>query len=212
MNMQPISSPQISSVFIWRRVHSLMGFWLVLYLILHLITNSQAALWLGNEGNGFVRMVNGLESLPYLHAVEILLIGVPLAIHLVWGVRRALTGRSNALPSNGGKPSFRYERNFAYTLQRWSSWILLFGIIGHVLQMRFLEMPKRTEREGQEQSMVKLNFDTGLDSLSAHLGVKLYDSKEIHAQEKEEWRETLASFSLKPNQVVAVADSPGKAI
>lgn len=193
-----------------------MGFWLVLYLILHLITNSQAALWLGNDGNGFVRMVNSLESLPYLHVVEIILIGVPLAIHLVWGVRRALTGRRNALPSNGGKPSLRYERNFAYTLQRWSSWILLFGIIGHVVQMRFLEMPKRVELPGQERSMVKLNFDEGLDSLSARLQVDLYDSKEIDAMEvspqKEEWRETLASFSLKPNQVVAVADGPGKAI
>jgi succinate dehydrogenase / fumarate reductase, cytochrome b subunit len=220
--MQPISSPQISSVFIWRRVHSLMGFWLVLYLILHLITNSQAALWLGNDGNGFVRMVNSLESLPYLHAVEILLIGTPLAIHLVWGVRRALTGRSNSLPSNGGKPSLRYERNFAYTLQRLSSWILLFGILGHVIQMRFLEMPKRARLAGQEQSMVKLNFDEGLDSLSARLQVDLYDAKEIDAmegssknlkdQEKAEWRETLASFSLKPNQVVAVADGPGKAI
>jgi succinate dehydrogenase / fumarate reductase, cytochrome b subunit len=240
--MQPIAPTQISSVFIWRRVHSLMGFWLVLYLILHLITNSQAALWLGNEGNGFVRMVNSLESLPYLHAIEVLLIGVPLAIHLVWGVHRALTARSNSLPSKGGKPSLKYERNFAYTLQRLSSWILLFGIIGHVVQMRFLDMPKQARLEGQEQSMVKLDFDEGLYPLSSRLDVTLYNCQQIgaleacsqnsmesssdvynpdtaakfdkmeSAREENEWRETLASFSLKPNQVVAVADSPGKAM
>lgn len=240
--MQPISSTQISSAFIWRRVHSLMGFWLVLYLTLHLITNSQAALWLGSEGNGFVRMVNGLENLPYLHAIEIILIGVPLAIHLVWGVHRALTARGNSLPSNSGKPSLKYERNFAYSLQRLSSWILLFGIIGHVIQMRFLDMPKQARLEGNEQSMVKLDFDGGLYKLSSRLGVILYDSKQIdkmsicsqnsdvsfsdtydsktetkvnqmeRLDEENEWKRTLASFSLEPNQVVAVADSPGKAM
>ena len=69
--MPSVSAAEISSTFIWRRVHSLMGFWLVLYLILHLLTNSQAALWIGDDGNGFVRMVNSLESLPYLQVVEI---------------------------------------------------------------------------------------------------------------------------------------------
>jgi succinate dehydrogenase / fumarate reductase cytochrome b subunit len=227
--MQHSSHKQISSTFIWRRVHSLMGFWLVLYLILHLITNSQAALWLGSSGSGFVRMVNLLESLPYLHAVEIFLIGVPLGIHLVWGVYRAWTARTNFQSSSGAKPSLKYERNLAYSLQRLSSWILLFGIIGHVVQMRFLDMPKRAFLEGNEQSMVKLTVDEGLYPLSYRLGAKLYDSKSIRAanpstdlvqgpilQEKEkeekEWRETLQSFCLGPNQVVAVTDSPGKAI
>jgi succinate dehydrogenase / fumarate reductase cytochrome b subunit len=177
-----------------------------------------------------------------LHAIEIILIGVPLAIHLVWGVNRALSARSNVLPSNGGKPSLKYERNFAYTLQRLSSWILLFGIIGHVVQMRFLDMPKQTRLEGREQSMVKLDFDKGLYPLTSRLDVALYSSKQIDAmealsqnttafpsnaynpetaakfdrmegaKEENEWRKTLASFSLKPNQVVAVADSPGKAM
>jgi succinate dehydrogenase / fumarate reductase cytochrome b subunit len=239
--MQPTAST-ISSTFIWRRVHSLMGFWLVIYLILHLITNSQAALWLGNEGHGFVRMVNALESLPYLHAVEIVLIGIPLAIHMVWGVYRALTARNNYFSAEGKKPALKYERNFAFLLQRWSSWILLFGIIGHVVQMRFLDMPKRAMLGGQEQSMVKLTFDEGLYPLSSRLGVKLYDAKKIrrvevaptlsepatasvydedvaeqfinaeNAEETKVWKETLHSFCLSSNEVVAVADSPGKAM
>jgi succinate dehydrogenase / fumarate reductase cytochrome b subunit len=217
-----------------------MGFWLVLYLILHLVTNSQAALWLGNDGNGFIRMVNSLEGLPYLHVIEIVLIGIPLAVHLVWGISRALTARHNATPSTGKRPSLIYERNIAYTLQRWSSWILLFGIIGHVAQMRFIDMPKIAKLDAKEQSMVKLSFDEGLYALSSRLGVVLYGPQEIDAmqrgdlsamlslstiydpvtserlanlqrtEEKKEWNETLASFRLKPNQVVAVADSPGK--
>jgi len=217
-----------------------MGFWLVIYLILHLITNSQAALWLGNDGHGFVKMVNALESLPYLHAVEIVLIGIPLLIHLIWGVYRALTARNNYLPADGKKPSLKYERNFAFMLQRWSSWILLFGIIGHVIQMRFVDMPKRAMLANQEQSMVKISFDEGLYPLSSRLGATLYDAKKIRAiekgsnpsdpatskvydeeiaeqfiafengEEKREWIQTLCSFCPGPNEVVAVADSPGK--
>jgi len=244
--MQTVSAPKISSTFIWRRVHSLMGFWLVLYLCVHLLTNSQAALWFGSDGSGFVRLVNALESLPYLHVVEVLLIGIPLAIHMVWGVYRALTARMNVHSSGGIKPSLKYERNRAYSLQRLSSWILLFGIIGHVLQMRFLDMPKRAPRDYQEQSMVKISFDEGLYALTQRLGVTLYNKKEIgelqvapkpllqtpainrpetfdpalvtpidqnqRAEEERKWIQTLSSYSLRSNEVVAVAPSPGKAI
>jgi succinate dehydrogenase / fumarate reductase cytochrome b subunit len=127
-----------STTFIWRRVHSLMGFWLVIYLFYHLLVNSQAALWISDDGSTFIRMVNTLESLPYLHVVESLLIGVPLAVHFVWGVKRALTAKTNV-------STLKYERNWAYSIQRWTSWILVFGIAGHVLQMRFLEQPKTAE-------------------------------------------------------------------
>lgn len=39
-------APPLPSAFIWRRAHSLTGLWLVLFLIEHLLTNSQAALFL----------------------------------------------------------------------------------------------------------------------------------------------------------------------
>lgn len=184
--MQPDSPSRISTAFIWRRVHSLMGFWLVLYLILHLVTNSQAAVWLGAEGQGFVRMVNSLEELPYLHEIEVMLIAIPLGVHLIWGIGRLFQAKVNALPSNQ-KPSLKYERNVAYTLQRWSSWILLFGILGHVVQMRFLHMPE--ELEGGYS--VTITMDKGLRPLSDRLGVALHEKDE---------------------KIIAVADSPGKAM
>lgn len=120
----------------WRRFHSLMGFWLLLYLILHLLTNSQAALWMGDSGANFVRMVNSLESLPFLPTLEIMLIAIPLLVHGLWGILRIFTARTNALP---------YSRNHAFTWQRITSWILLLGIAGHVLQMRFLDQPRVVE-------------------------------------------------------------------
>jgi succinate dehydrogenase / fumarate reductase cytochrome b subunit len=179
----PISS--VSSTFIWRRVHSLMGLWLVLYLIIHLITNSQAALWFGDDGNGFVKMVNALETLPYLQVVETVLIGIPLALHGVWGVKRALTARTNSGGSDGSWPSLKYERNRAFTWQRLSSWILLVGLIGHVAQMRFLDAPKKAMGPEGERYFVKLDFDQGLYTLAARLHVSLFTAEDAASAGKE---------------------------
>jgi len=183
-----------------------MGFWLVLYLGLHLLTNSQAALWWGDEGSGFVRMVNALERLPYLHTVEVVLIGIPLLIHGVWGVHRALTSRSNDMVSGGKKPSLPYERNKAYRWQRLSSWILLLGIVGHVIQMRFVSMPVTVMRDHQEMSVVKIGVDQGVYALADRLDVTLLNQQDI------EKFPALASYNLRSDERLAMADSPGKAM
>ncbi|HSX25536.1 MAG TPA: hypothetical protein VLE89_00840 [Chlamydiales bacterium] len=222
----------ISSTFIWRRVHSLMGLWLVLYLIEHLLVNSQAALWIGDDGSGFVKMVDSLESLPYLQVIEIVFIAVPLAIHGVWGVKRALDARLNSSRTDGSSPSMKYARNRAFTWQRLTSWILLFGIIGHVVQMRFLDMPKKAKLNYEEQYFSRITMDDGLSTLAPRLGVTLYTREQIAAlkaedvaqkegsaaeekqksKERMKWLKTLDSFHLRENQVVAVAPLPGKAI
>jgi succinate dehydrogenase / fumarate reductase cytochrome b subunit len=171
-----VQTSSISTAFIWRRVHSLTGFWLVLYLILHLVTNSQAALWIGDDGSVFVKMVNSLESLPFLQVIETVLIGIPLAVHGVWGIKRALAARTNSGSGDGSSPSLKYDRNRAFTWQRLSSWILLFGILGHVAQMRFLDAPVEVKSESGVEYQVSLTFDEGLSTLSKRLHVTLTDS------------------------------------
>ncbi|PIS03269.1 MAG: succinate dehydrogenase [Chlamydiae bacterium CG10_big_fil_rev_8_21_14_0_10_42_34] len=163
----------ISSTFLWRRVHSLMGLWLVLYLIVHLIVNSQAALWLGDDGSGFVQMVNSLESLPYLQVIEITLIGIPLAIHGYWGVLRAFKAKTNSGSTDGSSPSMKYGRSKAFTWQRLTSWVLLFGIIAHVIQMRFVDMPDKIRVDNQEMHVVHIKDDPGIESLAKRIGVTI---------------------------------------
>lgn len=175
---KPAKTP--SSEFIWRRVHSLMGLWITLYLVEHLLVNSQAALWLGENGKGFIRMVNSLESLPYLHFVEALFIGLPLVVHGVWGIQRIFTSKSN-LHSIGDKPSLPYRRNRAYTLQRWTSWILLFGIVGHVVQMRFVEQPQKKRVGQKEEYSVRVHLDEALPPLAEKLDVELRTVNEKEA-------------------------------
>lgn len=170
----------VPRAFVWRRLHSLMGLWLVIYIIEHLVTNSQAALWLGDNGIGFIKLVNFYHSLPYLQVIEIVLLGVPIGVHGVLGIKYALTAKTNSFKTDGSKPSMRHGRNRAFTWQRLTSWILLFGIIFHVIQMRFLDMPKKVMFQNQEYYLARLSMDEGLYTLSKRLDVDLYDQEEIN--------------------------------
>jgi succinate dehydrogenase / fumarate reductase cytochrome b subunit len=186
-----VRSESTSSTFFWRRIHSLMGLWLILYLIEHLIVNSQATLWLGDDGIGFVRLVNLLESLPYLQVIEIVFIGIPILIHGFWGVKRALSSKENSAKNPGNSPYIPTGRNRAFTWQRLTSWVLLFGIIGHVVQMRFINMPEKIKVNQEVKYLVRITDDPGLGSLAERIQVHL---------EKQQ------------NVVLATANSPGKAM
>jgi len=71
--------------FVWRQLHSLMGLWLVLFLMEHLIVNSQTALLSGDNAKGFIEIVNSIHNFPYLEAIELCLLGVPILLHMILG-------------------------------------------------------------------------------------------------------------------------------
>ncbi len=175
-----MTTATLPSVFVWKRLQSLMGLWLVLFLTEHLFVNSQAALLLGESGRGFVEAVNAIHNLPYLPVIELFLLGVPILIHMVWGVRLLFTAKSNTVSSDGSKPQLsEYKRNKAYSWQRITSWILLVGLIAHIVTFRFLEYPW-TASEGQTSSyFVKIKMDKGLYTLADRLGFTLYDESSI---------------------------------
>lgn len=162
-----------SGAFAWRRVHSLMGLWLVIFIIEHLIVNSQAALWIGDDGIGFVRLVNLLEAIPFLPVVESLVIGVPILVHGYWGVKRALEARSNSFKTDGSEPELKYGRSRAFTWQRLTSWILLVGIVAHVIQMRFVQQPEKIHDGFETRYAVEVTDDEGMQHLADRIDVKL---------------------------------------
>lgn len=166
--------------YVWRRLHSLFGLLIVVFLFEHIVTNSQAALLLGDNGAGFIRMVNLIKNLPYLPVIEIFLIGVPIAFHGVLGIKYALTGKVNSLSSNGSKPSLKkYSRNHAYTWQRLTSWILLVGIILHVGYMRFYRYPTHAMLGNKTFYFTRISLDKGLYTLAKRLDVTLYSKEKI---------------------------------
>ncbi|MBS4167815.1 succinate dehydrogenase [Parachlamydia sp. AcF125] len=171
--------------FIWRRLHSLTGAWLSLFLIEHLLVNSQAALFIGEDGYGFVHAVNAIKNFPYLPLIELFLLGVPIFVHLVWGIKYLKTRAINSFETDGSKPSLpQYSRNHAYSWQRITSWILLFGLLAHIIHMRFIEAPLETRLGIQKHYLVRLNADKGLYTLAARLDAKLYNQEQIKIEEK----------------------------
>jgi len=184
--------------FILRRLHSLLGVWLVIYLCEHLLVNSQAAFFFEDDAYGFVSMVNKIHDLPYLKVIELVFLGVPFAIHGLWGIKYALTARLNARQTDGSEPSLpQYKKNVAYSWQRITSWLLLVGILAHVIHMRFLEYPEKSTQDGIHQYNVRVQYDAGLPHVAEKLHVKLYDRSETKP--------------LKKGQLLAVAPSAGAA-
>jgi succinate dehydrogenase / fumarate reductase cytochrome b subunit len=175
-----MTKPLLPTPFIWRRLHSLAGFGLVIFIIFHLITNSQAAFWIGDDGQSYIHSVNAIHEIAYLQIVELLLIALPLAIHAIWGIYYLRTGEGNAYQDVGNKPYLpEYGRNRAYTWQRITSWILLFGIIAHVVHMRFVESPISRQVGNETFYAILLERDPGLQSLSSRLGVELEENKDL---------------------------------
>ena len=179
--------------FAWRRVHSLLGLWIVLFLIEHMLTNSQAALLFGESGMGFIRAVNFIKNLPYLPVIEILLIGVPILFHGILGIRILMGSKINAFPGSKSRPNLtKYARNHAYSWQRITSWILLVGIIAHVGFMRFYMYPAIANMGKQSFYFVRIGIDPGLYAVAGRLKSTLYDEmaiekvrERVKAQEKE---------------------------
>lgn len=209
MVAQSVSLPR---PFVWRRLHSLFGLWIVLFLIEHMLTNSQAALLIGENGEGFIRAVNFLKHLPYLPVIEVVLLGVPILMHGVWGIRIALTSKKNAFPSSGNSPSLtKYSRNHAYSWQRFTSWILLVGIILHVGYMRFYMYPESVSVGSQASYFVRINMDPGLYTVSDRLGVKLYNKVSIdEIKQNSAKQEGLAKEVVSDAQAVLEKDPPYK--
>ncbi|MBM3201372.1 MAG: succinate dehydrogenase [Chlamydiae bacterium] len=180
---------------VWQRLHSLTGLWFVLFLLEHLFTNSQAALFFGDDGMWFVRSVNFLHNLPYLPLIELFLLGVPFGYHAILGVRYLFTSRPNTIGASGRKPKLNYARNWAYTFQRISAWILLFGLILHVWYMRFDIYPAVVKQGSQSYYFANYQIDDGLYPLADRLDVKLYDEEAIE-REKEEISKQLSKMEL----------------
>ncbi len=113
----------IPNALITRRLHSLTGIWLTIYLMQHLFINSQAAYFLGDDGKGFIHAVNSIHDLPYLSIIELVILGLPIFVHMLWGFKILWTAKFNSFGTSNTDPILaQYPRNRAYTWQRITGW------------------------------------------------------------------------------------------
>lgn len=122
---------RLSRNFILRKLHQLSGIMpLGIFLLEHFYTNSKALAGAADFNNA----VKDLQSIPYILLVEIGGIFIPLIYHAVYGLFISLEMRPNNL-------NYPYPRNWFYTIQRVTGFILFFFITFHVLNFRFGLIP-----------------------------------------------------------------------
>lgn len=109
-----------------RRLHSFSGVFPVgIFLMMHLFINSFVLR--GEESfNWAVSTLSRISILPYL---EILLIGVPIAFHALYGLWVTYVTKSNVL-------QYKYFRNWMFYLQRVTAVITLAFVSWHVYVLR----------------------------------------------------------------------------
>jgi succinate dehydrogenase / fumarate reductase cytochrome b subunit len=180
------SSKAFPRAFLERRLHSLTGLFLILFLLEHLLTNSQAALWIGDDGAGFIRFVNIIHSLPYLFFIECFLLGVPFLLHLVLGFFYLKEAHYNSVlgSKKGDKPHFNYPRSRAYTWQRLTAWLLLVGVVAHVVHLRVLRNPPEVFKGVKKSYLACVSFDPGLVRLVDRLNTQIVTSSDTLSREK----------------------------
>ena len=122
---------RLSRTFILRKLHQLTGIMpLGFFLLEHFYTNSKAL----TGAADFNSAVKDLQSIPYILFVEICGIFIPLIYHAVYGMVITVEMRPNNL-------YYPYARNWFYTVQRLTGFILFFFITFHVLNFRFGLIP-----------------------------------------------------------------------
>jgi succinate dehydrogenase / fumarate reductase, cytochrome b subunit len=167
----PIPKP-VQSAFLVKRLHSITGLFFILFLVEHLLTNSEATFFIGEDGISFIRSVNLLQSLPYLEGIEIFFLGVPIGIHILLGLVSLVSTMYNSFRSDGSTPSLpHYSRNVAFTFQRLTALFLMVGVLAHVVSMRCINKPQKIEMSNQ--FYLNVSPDQGLLTVCPRLGVTL---------------------------------------
>lgn len=192
--------------FFLRRVQSLTGLFLSLFLFEHLFTNSTASLFL-DEGSFFVKTVSIFQSIPYLRVIEIVLIGIPILFHASFGVKYIISGELNSFNTDGTKPAlYEFKRNRAYSWQRITSYILGFLLVFHVAQMRFIDKPKEVLLNNETYFFVKIKNDNKLATLANRMNLEIFSKNETKFLE-----EKYQKIPIKDNQVLAFSKQSGAA-
>lgn len=111
--------------FLIRRLHSLTGLVFGGYLIVHLLINATIA----QLGTHYQVQVDKIHSLPILWAIEWVAIYLPILFHTLYGVYIIFTGQWNI-------DRYPYERNWFYTLQRVSAFIIVAFMFFHIFALK----------------------------------------------------------------------------
>lgn len=113
-----------------RKLHSLLGVLPVgLFVVWHLYANSMAL----KGPEAYDRFIETMRSVPYLPAIEVAVIFLPIILHAFYGLVITFEARNNL-------DRYPYARNWFFWLQRVTG-LITFAFIGyHAYTMRLSEL------------------------------------------------------------------------
>jgi succinate dehydrogenase / fumarate reductase, cytochrome b subunit len=126
---------KISPHFWLRRAHSLTGvFPIGAFLLEHMFSNSFIVL----GATAYNNQIHFLQSLPYVLALEVLIIYLPVLYHALYGFYVMFTGKNNLrwYPNAG---------NWLYAMQRWTGIITFIYVMKHAYETRVVNLLYGTE-------------------------------------------------------------------
>jgi succinate dehydrogenase / fumarate reductase cytochrome b subunit len=128
-----------TNYFFIRRLHSLLGIIPIgAFFLVHMLLNSRAM----QSPEAYQWVPDTLEQVPYIWAIEIGLILLPLAFHAILGAFIIYWGDINAQ-----KPALGWYENWAYVLQRATGIFLFVMLIFHLLQTYLVKVDKKLHGE-----------------------------------------------------------------
>jgi succinate dehydrogenase / fumarate reductase cytochrome b subunit len=155
-----------------RRLHSLSGILpLGAFLIWHLGVNATAMLGAAR----YDEVASTIARIPWVRTVEVVVIGVPLVLHVVFG---ALIGNTEAATA---RPRVHLTDRWV-AIQRGSGAIVVAFVLFHVWSTRFSHEPSRIGSDlfgflvhHLSEGAVRPFYCVGVIAIGAHFGVGLYD-------------------------------------
>lgn len=116
--------------FLLRKLFSLTGVVPVAgFTLFHLWKNATAL----QGRDAFTAMAEEINSIPYVAVFEVAFILVPILLHALLGVLIVLDARYNV-------GSYRYSRNWMFTLQRAAGVVALIFLVYHLYELRFQKL------------------------------------------------------------------------
>ena len=126
---------KVSPHFWLRRLHSLSGvFPIGAFLLEHMFSNSFITL----GAQAYNNQIHFLQSLPYVLALEVGIIYIPILFHAFYGFYVMFTGKSNLR-------WYPNHSNWMYMLQRWSGMITFIYVMKHAYETRIVNLLYGTE-------------------------------------------------------------------
>ncbi len=121
-----MSAPTSDTSFLLRRIHSLTGIIpLGGFLLFHFFENASAR----RGPEAFNEAVEQIGKMPYLYALELCVLMLPLMFHALYGLLIRTPSRPNVV-------AYGYARNWAFFFQRVSGIIAFLFIAFHVVTTR----------------------------------------------------------------------------